>query len=117
MHQDKDLIYWVIISTIFGLSTSSIIAVKKNSTVGQLLLAAALGCVLSAACPFIFMALGMHMAWAIPAAATLGLLVFGIFAWVEVNERKVPNINVWEVWRNLPGRKGGEDTNNPGDKK
>lgn len=117
MHHDKDLVYWVIISTIFGLSTSSIIAVKKNSTVGQLLLAAALGCVLSAACPFVFMALGMHMAWAIPSAAVLGLLVFGIFAWAEVNERKVPNINVWDVWRNLPGRSGGNDSDNSSDKK
>lgn len=104
MQQDKDLglIFWIALSALFGLSTSSIIAIKKDSTVGQTLLAAALGCVLAAASPFIFMAMGLHLAWAVPSGAIIGLVVFGIFAWADVAERKMPDINVWDVWRGLP---------------
>lgn len=42
MQQEKDLslIFWIALSALFGLSTSSIIAIKKDSTVGQTLLAA-----------------------------------------------------------------------------
>lgn len=104
MQQEKDLslIFWIALSALFGLSTSSIIAIKKDSTVGQTLLAAALGCILAASSPFVFMALGLHLAWAVPAGAIIGLVIFGIFAWADVAERKMPNINVWDVWRGLP---------------
>ncbi len=113
MQPDKDLVFWVIVSTVFGLSTSSIISVKKSSTIGQLLLAAALACVLSAASPFFFMAIGWHFAWAIPASALLGLLVYGIFAWADVTEKKLPSINVWDVWKYLPQRPSENPVGNP----
>lgn len=102
MQDVKEIILSVVLSTFFGGATSSMSAVRKKVTIGQALVATGFGCLVSASIPFGLMALGVHWGVSIPLAVAAGLLIFGILAWADRQETKLPNYDLHDVIPGLP---------------
>ena len=104
MADEKEMIISVALSTFFGGATSSLAAIRRKVTVGQALVATAFGCLVSASIPFAMMALGFHWAISIPCAVVAGMLIFGILAWADVQETKLPKVDIRDILKNRFGR-------------
>jgi hypothetical protein len=94
MHENSEMLISVVLSAFFGGSAAGLVSVRREVNIGQTVVASLTACLISSAVPFGLMALNCHWAWSVPISTLAGFLIYGILAWVDINEKRVPTIDL-----------------------